>query len=290
MKRFLGYVTVFFQAFLRKAARTNLRNKALRTVIVASTATAGLSGCVVHIGHHDSEGASQRHTSHQSLSLSADNISRLYIDSGAGSVDVKGVEGARSIQVSADIISGREDGSDVVFTLERDGGTAQLVGKRRSGSGIRFGHNNVSVNMTVIVPAELALRIDDGAGSLVVRHIDNDVSIDDGSGSLSVQDVVGDVNIKDGSGWIEVNQVDGKVSIDDNSGAMSVEQVTGMVNIDDGSGPIDVQDVTNDVVISDGSGGISVARVSYLNIIDAGSGRVSIVDVDHNQSGDLEKD
>lgn len=282
-----AWLNDFFQVFVRKGARTNMRNKALRSAIVASTAVAGLSGCVVHVGHH---GHDDSHKSEESLSLSADSLSSLYVDSGAGSVKVKGIRGATSIHVSADIASGREDASDMIFTLKRDGDVAKLVGKRDSGSGFNFDNNSTRVNMTVTMPADLALRIDDGSGSLKVSHMDNDVSIDDGSGSLSVSHVVGNVDIKDGSGSLSVDQVDGQVNIDDNSGSLSVEHVTGRVDIDDGSGGIEVQDVNNEVVISDGSGGISVARVAHLNIVEAGSGSVSVEDVDDNQSAYLDHD
>lgn len=269
---------------------TAARARASAQMLVAGAVTMALSGCIVHIGGHHGHEDSERHESSQSLNMSADSVAGLYVDSGAGSLEIKGVKGATTINVSADIVSQRSDGSDVIFTLERDGNTAKLVGKRDSGLGFSYGDNYTRVSMTVTVPAELALNIDDGSGPITVKDIANDVRIDDGSGSLLVKNVSGNVDIKDGSGWIEVSHIDGKVVIDDNSGSLSVQQVTGSVNIDDGSGGIDVQDVTNDVVISDGSGGISVARVANLNIVDAGSGGVSVEDVEQDISADADWD
>lgn len=269
---------------------TAARARASAQMLVAGAVTMALSGCIVHVGGHHGHEDSERHESSQSLSMSADSVTGLYVDSGAGSLEVKGVKGATSIHVSADIVSQRADSSDVIFTLERDGDTVKLVGKRNSGLGFSYGDNYTRVNMTVTVPAQLVLNIDDGSGPITVRDIVNDVRIDDGSGSLLVNNVLGDLDIKDGSGRIEVSHIDGKVAIDDNSGSLSVEHVTGSVNIDDGSGSIDVQDVTDEVVISDGSGGISVARVAHLNIVDAGSGGVSVVDVERDISADADWD
>ena len=269
---------------------TAARARASAQTLVVGAVVMSLSGCIIHAGEHHGHADSERHESSQSLSMSADSVMDLYVDSGAGSVEIKGVKGATSITVNADIVSQYADGSDVIFTLERDGDRAKLVGKRNTDVGFSYGERYSRVDMTVTVPAQLALNIDDGSGSITVKDIANDVRIDDGSGSLLVKNVLGNLDIKDGSGWIEVSHIDGKVVIDDNSGSLSVQQVTGTVNIDDGSGGIDVQDVTNDVVISDGSGGISVARVANLNIVDAGSGGVSVVDVERDVSADADWD
>ena len=255
-----------------------------RSLLLTGAVMTYLSGCVVHVGHHDSDDEHERYQSTQSLSLSSDSINRLHIESGAGFVKVRGHHGVSQIEVHADIVSNRRDTGDIDFTLERVGHEAVLVGKARKSGHFGFGSDHAKVNMTVNVPAHLLIEIDDGSGAITLSDIQNDVVIDDGSGSIRVDDVKGNLTILDGSGDIDVTGIDGAVNIDDNSGSLNVEHVTGQVDIDDGSGAIVVRDVTNEVRINDGSGGITIARVSTLNIIESGSGGVSIEDVKVNRS------
>ncbi len=241
----------------------------------------------------------------RSLKLPAEEISLLDIDSGAGFLNIKGIEGLTAIEVEADIVvkgmSTRKAKSFIrkklVLTLEKKGSRAYLVSKFKPHVSL-FSWGTRAINLTVHIPSTMPLKIDDGSGSMTIESTGGDLNIkdgsgeavlenirgniimDDGSGDLTFRDVVGDVQVDDGSGDITAESIEGGLFIDDSSGSIRLEDIRGKVNIDDSSGSIRVRNALGDVVISDGSGSIRVDRVEKDVIIKRdGSGGVTITNV-----------
>ncbi len=200
------------------------------------------------------------------LSVDTAGASELNIDAGPGSLTVRGASGATSVQVTATIkVDTRNEDKaqkiaeeDVILTLERVGDRLELLSDVRDGWGMGA---DISVELDVTMPAGLALRVDDGSGSLTIEDVSADVRVDDGSGSIKIKNV-GPLRIDDGSGSIDVVNVSGDASIIDGSGSIKVHGVAGSVTIDDGSGSITVSDVDQDLIIEDdGSGSLNVSNV-----------------------------
>lgn len=202
------------------------------------------------------------------LNIDFRGIDMLEVDAGAGSLDITGVAGATEILVTATIrIPGADEAEarekleeDMVLTLEKDAGTARLVGYFEGGGWSFSGSPTISLD--VKVPEGLHLVVDDGSGSIEISNVRGDISVDDGSGSITMSGVGGNVDVEDGSGSLVIEGVGGDLNIDDGSGRISVRDVKGSVIIDDGSGSIDVADVTEDlVIIDDGSGGVDYSNI-----------------------------
>ena len=199
------------------------------------------------------------------LELDQSGVSRLVVRAGAGSMDVRGVDGLDKIAVRAQIgvLKADEDKAlkviekRMVLELKRDGDEARLDSWFEDGS-FGLGHD-AYIALEIEIPEGLAIDIDDGSGSIDVIDTRGDVTIDDGSGSIDVENVAS-LKIDDGSGSIDVDGAAGDVSIIDGSGSISVVDVEGSVTIDDGSGSIRVTDVTNDVTIIDGGSGSVTIR------------------------------
>ena len=201
------------------------------------------------------------------LSLDADGIDKLDIRAGAGSLDVKGVDGQDRIVIKATIIVADADEDEAARIIakrmelsldERDG---KAILKSDFDGGFMGAGPNARIDLEVTVPAGLPLVIDDGSGSVDVRDVAADVKIDDGSGSIDVANVANLV-IDDGSGSIDVERVAGDVNVTDGSGSISVRGVSGSVTIDDGSGSIKVSDVDEDlIIVDDGSGGLKFSDI-----------------------------
>ena len=201
------------------------------------------------------------------LNLDAAGVDSLFIDAGAGSIEVKGDPGLDRIEVVARIIvedadeerASKKIAKSMTLSLERRDDMARLDAYFRQG--FWGGSSGARIDLEVRMPAQVGLEIEDGSGFIDVQGIAAAVSIDDGSGSIDVRDVAS-VYIDDGSGSIDVNVVAGDVEIDDGSGSIEVRQVGGSVTVDDGSGDIDIRDVEMDVIIIDsGSGGVRLADV-----------------------------
>ena len=204
------------------------------------------------------------------LKLDTSGIDRLNVDNGSGSINITGVSGSGEIIVTATItVPGINDDkarkkieNDLLLTLEQDRDTAVLNAYFKQGGFFSFG-GSPSVQLDVLMPEGMNLKVDDGSGSIDVDNVRGDIVLDDGSGSITMVNVGGKVEIDDGSGSISVSGVGGDISINDGSGSIKVRGVAGSVIVDDGSGSIDVSDVEEDVIIvDDGSGGQKFSNIS----------------------------
>lgn len=240
-------------------------------ILSLSLLTMALSGCVIHV-----QAQRANVTLQEALSLNSKGLSTFDIEAGAGSLIIVGEDNINSIEVDADIRT-TEDKNYTLY-LEKQGNTAKLVAKHNSSSGYWNG-SSPEINLTIKMPKNLMLDIDDGSGDIEVANINSDVRLDDGSGSVDLQKIVGNVNVEDGSGSINFEDIKGNLVLDDGSGGAYINNVTGNVNVDDGSGELTIENVGGKVTIDDGSGGIKVSKAGSLKIIDSGSGSLSIAEV-----------
>jgi DUF4097 and DUF4098 domain-containing protein YvlB len=205
----------------------------------------------------------------KNLSLSAEGIQKLEIDCGAGFCYVTGDDSLRNIEVEAEIIvEGRRDREaeeyieeNVRLELRKQGSKAVLISQFDDRFRVINFRSRV-INLTVKVPRNMDVSIDDGSGELRVEQIAGRVQIDDGSGEIFIRDIRGDVSVDDGSGTIEVSDVVGNLSIDDGSGTIEVNSIEKNVEVIDGSGSIYIDGVGGDVIIrDDGSGSLHIQNV-----------------------------
>ncbi len=222
-----------------------------------------------------STGISGTYRETKNLSLPAEDISQLRIDCGAGFLKVQGDPGLKEIQVTADIELRNVDRDEAAKILDK---YLELTLRKQGRRGILrsdFEHSNsffsglfgdrpqITIDLTVKVPQQMDLNIDDGSGFMEINNTRGDLEIDDGSGELTVKSVTGNIEIDDGSGEIIIRDVNGDVQVDDGSGEINIRKVVGTVRVDDGSGSIIIDDVEGDVIIEDdGSGGVHIANVT----------------------------
>ena len=229
------------------------------------------------------------------LSLDADDISKLFIDCGAGYLKLSGDDDLNEILVTAKIEIDNIDPEDaerimdkyLELTLEKRGSRAELISTfERSQSIFSFifnKHGNVRINLKIEIPANMDIDIDDGSGFIEIEEIEGDIFIDDGSDYIEITDVKGKVEIDDGSGDINIKNIIGEIEIDDGSGAIDIRNITGDIFLNDGSGKITVVEIDGNVRVDDGSGSINIENVEEDVIIeDDGSGSVHIRDIAGN--------
>lgn len=238
-----------------------------RSLTIAILAASGLA-CQVVIGD-DCD-----HTAPREASLDASGATRVVIDAGAGSLEVRGVPGSE-VHARGTACASREALLDEIrLVADRRGDTLHLETRFP-----RNYHGTARLDLEVDIPAGLPVAIDDGSGSTKVRGVAA-LTLHDGSGSITVSDVAGAVDIEDGSGSIELLGVGGDVTIDDGSGSIDVRGAGGKVRIDDGSGEITVRDVDGDVSVEDGSGSMEITGVGGSVVVEEdGSGDIRVEDV-----------
>jgi hypothetical protein len=137
------------------------------------------------------------------------------------------------------------------------------------------------LDLTIEVPNELPLEVEDGSGELEIRNV-GALELRDGSGEATVEHVGGKLRVRDGSGELTITDVKGDVEVTDGSGTLEIRDVQGGVDVDTkGSGEVRVTNVTKSVHIgSKGSGTLDVAHVGGDFIVDRkASGSIDYADV-----------
>ena len=242
--------------------------------ILVFTAGVSLTGCIINV---NAAGMPDLDHQQRELTLDSQDLQGLIAETGAGSLEIIGVEGLTQIKLVADIYKKKTAyDSKLILTLEKKANKAKLKADFE-----QSGFNNYSpyIDLKLQVPANLALDIDDGSGAILISKMTADINVKDGSGELIINGG-NNVSIDDGSGDIEVSQINGNLTIDDGSGAIKVTDVRGNIAIDDGSGNIEVANVQSPVTITDGSGDINVFNTKGLTILAAGSGDVKFNKID----------
>ena len=218
----------------------------------------------------------------QYLELSTKDIRAMHIICGPGSLDVFGIERNDLIKVKATVkISGITQNMlqefldrHVLLSLKKHTRKAVLQSEFKNESLIKAG---AKIDLTVEVPKNLSVKIDDGSGSIFVTDLARDLKIEDGSGSIEIRMTAGPVSISDGSGKIELTDITGNVEVKDGSGMINIARVKGNVYIVDGSGSMTIKDIDGSLTITDGSGSIEISDVTQnVFIKEAGSGILEI--------------
>jgi hypothetical protein len=217
------------------------------------------------------------------LELPSQDIETLVIKCGAGSLNLRGIDGLTKIQVVTQIQVeglGEKDlntffRKDLLLHLEKLGTKAVLRGVFIRSTDLN--PREAKIDMTVRVPKNLNVKIDDGSGPISVNDLSGKLEIDDGSGSVKIENITGIVRVVDTSGTIEIEGIKGNVHVRDGSGRIDINLIEGDVNVIDASGSIKIQDVEGYVKVSDGSGSIEIHDISKgVSILQSDSGVINI--------------
>ena len=223
------------------------------------------------------------------LSLQADTLQAILVDSGAGDMKIIGDTTTDTIVVSASVFGKELDEDEYQLSLEQKGGRAVLYAHVTQEN-----YNNERIDLKISLPASLKLEvkdrsgdiqiesmqggvlIDDGSGDIDLSNINGGLEIDDRSGDISVITMVGDITINDSSGDINLITVEGDTKIHDKSGDIRVNTLSGNLDIEDLSGDIRVKTVSGVVTVEDSSGDVDVDGAEDFVLIAAGSGEVDL--------------
>ena len=218
----------------------------------------------------------------QQLELPVKDIQSIHIICGPGFLDVFGVDRSDRIKVTATVkINGitqnmLKDYWDrhVLLSLKKSHRKAVLQSEFKNENLMKA---DGKIDLTVEVPKNLDVKIDDGSGAIFVTALARNLEIEDGSGSIEIRMMTGRVSISDGSGKIEVTDLTGNLEVKDGSGSIDIGGVKGDVRIIDGSGSMTVTDIDGNLTVTDGSGGIEISDVTQnVFIKEAGSGTLEI--------------
>ena len=144
----------------------------------------------------------------------------------------------------------------------------------QSGSGLE-----VWVDLTIQVPREGTLVLENGVGDIAANNLVADLRIKSRAGAVNGRDLRGDNSFDLGSGRVTLQQITGDLLVDTGSGGVNVEGFDGRsISVDTGSGKVSVTDVrTRRFLIDTGSGSVHAEGISAEEAtIDTGSGGVRL--------------
>jgi hypothetical protein len=181
------------------------------------------------------------------------DVARIVIDDEAGDIEILGEAGRTTISVVAQLRSdraSRRDDDEAEDAIELDYVVAD--GEGRIAARLPDPPDGYHLDLVGHVPADLAVKITDDHGDIVVGHVAS-IDIEQRAGDLDVFDVAGDAFVHQGTGDISISDVGGRIEVTDGSGDISISGAHADVLIDDGSGDISVRaDGTVDIVADEG--------------------------------------
>ena len=205
-------------------------------------------------------------TSARNADVDARGARAVRIDAAAGFLRVQGRPGITEVRVRGTAVASRREWlQEIELVAERRGNDVYIkveIPENRSPGWRNWEENTRGLDLTIEVPSNLALEVEDGSGEATFVGV-GPLNLRDGSGSIEIRGAKGRVSVIDGSGEITLNGIDGDVTIEDGSGQIDARDIAGTLTIsEDGSGSIDVDRVSGDFIVSrDGSGSISHTSV-----------------------------
>lgn len=243
-----------------------MKAEMLRAWLYTGSAVALASGCTTR--HYDV-------TSKRTGTANGAGATEVRIAAGAGWLRIEGRSGLTQLRASGIAhASSRGLLDQIRLTVTRTGSVVSVVATVPTD--VEPVGQAAALDLTIDVPAGLALRVVDNSGETVIRDV-GPLSIADYNGGLEIEGVTGDLDVEDGSGDLQVSNVHGHVHIVDGPGAIYVAHVDGSVDIPtDGAGEIQISDVTGSLSIGPKqSGEVAASDVGGNFIVDAkGSGSI----------------
>jgi|CXWL01.1.fsa_nt_gi hypothetical protein len=250
------------------------------SIYLLPLAAVAFVSCSVHLGEECTFKA------HREAHIEAGGIRRVVIEAAAGDLRITGRPGATSIAATGEACAASTARlEEIQIHHELRGDTLHFWTNRDRGEVIRIGWDDQisRMDLTVELPTDLPLEVDDGSGDTWIKSV-HSLVIEDGSGDLALADLLGNVRVEDGSGSVEILGVDGDIEIEDGSGEIEITGVKGEVVLEDGSGGVSIRQVGGSVDIrEDGSGNLTIVGISHnVRIRVDGSGDIEVQEVSGN--------
>jgi len=223
----------------------------------------------------------QDYTAPRSANVPASRAQRIEVIARAGSLRIDGRNGARDVSVRGTArASSRSALEEIKLIAEERGGTIYIEADIPENRDWRD-DDHQSLDLTIEVPSDLPINVQDGSGDLEIRNV-GELELSDGSGEAVIEHVGGNLRMRDGSGSVHIADVRGDVSVTDGSGLLDIRDVEGGVEIGSkGSGELRVASVAKSVhVRSKGSGSVDVSHVGGDFVVERkASGDIQYSDV-----------
>jgi hypothetical protein len=179
------------------------------------------------------------------VTVPAGSVSRLVLDSHAGSVTVSPGDGVGATVTATAYGPDEASINAIKVTATRTEDGTLTLGWDHSAD-----RNRTSVSFVVTLPATATLDLHTGAGSIEVGSFRSGAKARTGAGSVKVFRTTGDLAIQTGAGSIKVVDLDGSIDLESGAGSVHASgRPAGKSRIQTGAGSIEV-DLPEDVSLT----------------------------------------
>lgn len=201
------------------------------------------------------------------------NIQKIEVS--GGSLEVKYVGSNRpDVQVEAFLESSNPN-QDIVFVSL--GSILKISHKVDQGN---WNNTRTKGYIRISGPAELALELKGGSGSILVENLTAEETIlSVGSGSIKAKNIQGDLLVSASSGDISVEKVNGNITGKVSSGDAKIANIIGDVDFVSSSGGVSLKDVEGLVNIQLSSGNAKLDNIATLGNLSLKSGNLDATKV-----------
>lgn len=117
------------------------------------------------------------------------------------------------------------------------------------------------VNVTVKVPAGVAVSIIDGGGSIEVWNLDRGVKIQNEEGPVEIHEVGGGVDLVNRGGPVKITGASGRILVKDARSDLHLSQIEGEIDVTDPGGKLSIHHATGTVIARGNPEGIDLLNV-----------------------------
>ncbi|MFY9804318.1 MAG: DUF4097 family beta strand repeat-containing protein [Candidatus Acidiferrales bacterium] len=168
-----------------------------------------------------------------------------------------------------------ESGQHIVQQIASDPPVSQEGNLIRVGASGQHFHD-VSIDYSIVVPAEAEVRATTGSGDLEINGVKGPATFTSGSGSISASNIGGDVQAVAGSGAVELSNIQGQVQVTAGSGDITLTAVHGETRLHTGSGDLEISNPGDALEASTGSGDVDIKGASADVRVRTSSGDVTV--------------
>jgi hypothetical protein len=157
---------------------------------------------------------------------------------------------ARQIAEEMSVSISRKDGDCIIIAIFPD-----TDGDKKSIVSVLLQRDPKShMDIKVMAPPHLALKLKASSGDVTAENISNTVHASTASGDIVLKRIEGDSEVSASSGNIVIEEHKGDVKIDSASGDVTASEIEGDVHVKTASGDIELEELTGNLNIISASG------------------------------------
>ena len=178
-----------------------------------------------------------------STAWAAQQVNETYPAGPGSEVDIEVLSGTVTIEAgSSDLVEVTGTLGDGVESLDIDGDEDGVYIEVEYDEEFH-GHQNVSTDLTIRLPAGVMLSVETVSASVSVMGV---------TGEIDVESVSGNVDIAGRPAGLDVETVSGNISIESAPAESDVASVSGLIEVRAAGGLIDIENVSGNIVIHGG--------------------------------------